>query len=155
MSSNIETSPVLHGKKRVLVGATGSVASVKIPIIVKTLVEVENAIIPTRGCTVSTKDDTLTHLNIYSSDVHAQEIGDLVEIKVVTTNAALHFFDRKDVVAEILNDKDEWDVSVGQRESTIVEHSILCTEWALVSVTSLIDLCRHGAKCPIQSCTLT
>ncbi|KAF9305680.1 hypothetical protein BGZ74_009323 [Mortierella antarctica] len=76
MTSNVETSTVLHGKKRVLIGATGSVASVKIPIIVRTLVE---------------------------------EIGDLVEIKVVTTNAALHFFDRKEVHAEVLTDKDEWD----------------------------------------------
>lgn len=31
---------VLHAKKRILIGATGSVASVKIPLIVKTLVEV-------------------------------------------------------------------------------------------------------------------
>ncbi|KAG0333126.1 hypothetical protein BG000_009453 [Podila horticola] len=76
MASTVETLPVLHGKKRVLIGATGSVASIKIPIIVRTLVE---------------------------------EIGDLVEIKVVTTNAALHFFDRKDVLAEVLTDKDEWD----------------------------------------------
>lgn len=62
-----------------------------------------------------TRDDTLTHPNIYFSGVHAQEIGDLIEIKVVTTNAALHFVDRKDVVAEILTDKDEWDVRVGQK----------------------------------------
>lgn len=59
MSSNIETSPVLHGKKRVLIGATGSVASVKIPIIVKTLVEVENAI--TRQLVVARCPPETTH----------------------------------------------------------------------------------------------
>ncbi|KAG9063705.1 hypothetical protein KI688_003816 [Linnemannia hyalina] len=66
---------VLHAKKKILIGATGSVASVKIPLIVKTLVE---------------------------------EVGHLVEIKVVATTAALHFFDPKDVLAEVLTDKDEW-----------------------------------------------
>ncbi|KAG0336327.1 hypothetical protein BG004_008106 [Podila humilis] len=76
MSNSAEISPVLRAKKRVLIGATGSVASVKIPIIVKTLVE---------------------------------EIGDLIEVKVVTTNAALHFFDPKDVLAKVLTDKHEWD----------------------------------------------
>ncbi|KAF9153746.1 hypothetical protein BG015_002719 [Linnemannia schmuckeri] len=73
MDPSLDTS--LHVKKRILIGATGSVASVKIPIIVKTLVE---------------------------------EVGHLVEIKVVATTAALHFFDPKDVLAEVLTDKDEW-----------------------------------------------
>ncbi|KAG0259628.1 hypothetical protein BG011_002519 [Mortierella polycephala] len=70
-----ESAAVLHPKKRILIGATGSVASIKIPIIVKTLLE---------------------------------EIGDLVEVKVVVTNPALHFFNRNDVHAEVLTDADEW-----------------------------------------------
>ncbi|KAF9334175.1 hypothetical protein BGZ91_010971 [Linnemannia elongata] len=72
---NLSTDTDLHAKKRILIGATGSVASVKIPLIVKTLIE---------------------------------EVGHLVEIKVVATTAALHFFDPKDVLAEVLTDKDEW-----------------------------------------------
>ncbi|KAG0047118.1 hypothetical protein BGZ83_007754 [Gryganskiella cystojenkinii] len=73
--ASVDITTVLHPKKRVLIAATGSVASVKIPIIVKTLIE---------------------------------EIGDLVEVKVVSTNAALHFFKREDVLAEVLTDHDEW-----------------------------------------------
>ncbi|KAG0213880.1 hypothetical protein BGX28_003304 [Mortierella sp. GBA30] len=71
----IDNTEALYSKKRILIGATGSVASVKIPIIVKTLLE---------------------------------EIGDLIEIKVVTTNAALHFFKPADVLSEVLTDQDEW-----------------------------------------------
>ncbi|KAF9585751.1 hypothetical protein BGW38_000909 [Lunasporangiospora selenospora] len=70
------SSPVVRAKKRILIGATGSVASVKIPLIVRTLVE---------------------------------ELGDLIEIKVVATNAALHFFNPSNVLAEVLTDKHEWD----------------------------------------------
>ncbi|KAF9397511.1 hypothetical protein BGX21_008795 [Mortierella sp. AD011] len=62
-------------KKHILIGATGSVASIKIPIIVATLLE---------------------------------EIGHLVEVKVVATNSALHFFNPSDVRAVVLTDKDEW-----------------------------------------------
>ncbi|KAG0301125.1 hypothetical protein BGZ98_008603 [Dissophora globulifera] len=36
------------------------------------------------------------------------EYGDFVEVKVVTTNAALHFFDPKNVQAEVLTDQHEW-----------------------------------------------
>jgi len=40
--SSVDTKTVLHRKKRILIAATGSVASVKIPIIVKTLIEVQD-----------------------------------------------------------------------------------------------------------------
>lgn len=120
MASTVETLPVLHGKKRVLIGATGSVASIKIPIIVRTLVEVGIIGHTDRrpvGISVSIRLRTLICLFRFYGN-RAQEIGDLVEIKVVTTNAALHFFDRKDVLAEVLTDKDEWDVSVLAKENT-------------------------------------
>ena len=38
-------------------------------------------------------------------------MDDLVEVKVVSTTAALHFFNRQDVLAEVLTDHDEWAVS--------------------------------------------
>ncbi|KAF9974936.1 hypothetical protein BGZ73_001559 [Actinomortierella ambigua] len=63
-------------KINVLIGATGSVASIKIPIIVKTLKE---------------------------------ELGDQVDIKVVATKPALHFFKIEDVQAEVFTDEHEWD----------------------------------------------
>ncbi|KAF9942612.1 hypothetical protein BGZ67_000836 [Mortierella alpina] len=78
-NSNMDTVSLVAGpnpKKRILIGATGSVASVKIPIIVKTLLE---------------------------------EMGNQVEVKVVATNPALHFFQPSDVAAEVLTDQHEWD----------------------------------------------
>ncbi|KAI7830320.1 flavoprotein [Gamsiella multidivaricata] len=71
----VNGAKVSQPRKRVLIGATGSVASVKIPIIVKTLLE---------------------------------EMSEQVEVKVVTTDAALHFFDRKTIPVEVLADRDEW-----------------------------------------------
>lgn len=41
---NPSTDTDLHAKKRILIGATGSVASVKIPLIVKTLIEVRTGL---------------------------------------------------------------------------------------------------------------
>ncbi|CAO3564016.1 unnamed protein product [Mortierella alpina] len=72
----VDLAAVPQAKKRILIGATGSVASVKIPIIVRTLLE---------------------------------EMGDQVEVKVVTTNPALHFFKASDVPVEVLTDQHEWD----------------------------------------------
>ncbi|KAF9904297.1 hypothetical protein EC991_002848 [Linnemannia zychae] len=101
MDSSKDT--ILHAKKRILIGATGSVASVKIPIIVKTLVE---------------------------------EVGHLVEIKVVATTAALHFFDPKDVLAEVLTDKDEW--SAWTKMSDPVMHIDL-RNWADMFIICPLD----------------
>ncbi|KAF9365236.1 hypothetical protein BGX34_010799 [Mortierella sp. NVP85] len=101
--STPDTLPSLHRKRRILIGATGSVASVKIPIIVKTLLE---------------------------------EAGDLVEVKVVTTNAALHFFDSKDVLAEVLTDQDEW--NAWQKMSDPVMH-IELRNWADMFIISPLD----------------
>ena len=41
-----------------------------------------------------------------------QEMGDQVEVKVVTTNPALHFFKASDVSVEVLTDQHEWDVCI-------------------------------------------
>ncbi|CAG8450495.1 15274_t:CDS:2 [Funneliformis caledonium] len=64
-------------KVKVLIGATGSVASIKIPILVKSLSQKQN-----------------------------------VEIKVVSTDRALHFFDRealtRDLGVQVVTDIDEW-----------------------------------------------
>ncbi|KAK3818799.1 MAG: flavoprotein [Benniella sp.] len=101
--STLDTPLSLHRKRRILIGATGSVASVKIPIIVKTLLE---------------------------------EAGDLVEVKVVTTNAALHFFNSKDVLAEVLTDQDEW--NAWQKMSDPVMH-IELRNWADMFIICPLD----------------
>jgi len=60
-----------------LIGATGSVASIKIPILVQSLLQNQN-----------------------------------VEIKIVSTDKALHFFDKesltKDFGVQVITDADEW-----------------------------------------------
>ncbi|RHZ68235.1 hypothetical protein Glove_296g38 [Diversispora epigaea] len=64
-------------KTHILIGATGSVASIKIPTLLESLLKYEN-----------------------------------IEIKVVTTNNALHFFDKnivtKELGVEVITDEDEW-----------------------------------------------
>ena len=68
------------GKKHILVGATGSVASVKIPLIVKSL---------------------LAH--------------EMVEVQVIVTKTAKHFFDveklRTELGVKVWEDEDDWKVS--------------------------------------------
>ncbi|CAG8546259.1 473_t:CDS:2 [Scutellospora calospora] len=64
-------------KINILIGATGSVASIKIPLLVRSLLQYEN-----------------------------------VEIKVVSTDNALHFFNRESLTkesgVEVTTDADEW-----------------------------------------------
>lgn len=50
--STSDSALSLHGKRRILIGATGSVASVKIPIIVQTLLEARHQ----AGATGTTTD---------------------------------------------------------------------------------------------------
>ncbi|KAF9434322.1 hypothetical protein BGZ76_008212 [Entomortierella beljakovae] len=102
-STNPNSTSVLHPKIHVLIGATGSVASVKIPIIVSTLLE---------------------------------EIGHLIEVKVVTTDAALHFFNPSDVHAEVLTDKDEW--NAWKKMSDPVMHIDL-RNWADIFIICPLD----------------
>ncbi|KAI1315278.1 hypothetical protein EDD11_001010 [Mortierella claussenii] len=98
-----DTVAVLPRKTRVLIGATGSVASIKIPIIVRTLLE---------------------------------ELPGLVEVKVVTTDAALHFFKKEDVQAEVLTDQDEW--NAWKKMSDPVMHIDL-RNWADIFIVCPLD----------------
>ena len=67
------------GKRHILVGATGSVASVKIPLIVKSLLAHED-----------------------------------VEVQVIVTKTAKHFFDveklKKELGVKVWEDEDDWKV---------------------------------------------
>ncbi|KAI8352967.1 flavoprotein [Mortierella sp. GBAus27b] len=98
-----------HRKRRVLIGATGSVASVKIPII---------------------------------------EAGDQVEVKVVTTYAALHFFDPKDVLAEVLTDQDEW--NAWKKMSDPVMH-IELRNWADMFIICPLDANTLAKTCILRA----
>lgn len=77
MSGTDEEKPSTKSKK-ILVGCTGSVASIKIPLLVQEL----------------------------------QNLDDTVEIKIMATDHALHFFDRDTLSVPVLTDKNEWEVSI-------------------------------------------
>lgn len=62
---------------------------------------------------------------------------------MVTTNAALHFFDSKDVHAEVLTDQDEWNVNIFFAFSTDKAHvhilALICCELILVLLSFFVD----------------
>ncbi|CAG8528977.1 18487_t:CDS:2 [Acaulospora morrowiae] len=92
-------------KINILIGATGSVASIKIPNLIQSLSKYEN-----------------------------------VEIKVVSTDRALHFFDRsyitKELGVEVITDKDEWEA--WSKVSDPVLH-IEYRNWADIFVIAPLD----------------
>ncbi|RUS81207.1 hypothetical protein EGW08_011037 [Elysia chlorotica] len=86
----------------VLVGCTGSVASVKIPQLV----------------------DNLLDLDIKPN------------VKVVTTSNALHFFNKTDVKAPVLCDKDEWEMWSGRGDPVL---HIELRRWADLFLIAPLD----------------
>ncbi|KAJ3324034.1 hypothetical protein HDU76_013506 [Blyttiomyces sp. JEL0837] len=88
---------------KVLIGATGSVASIKIPKLVDELITIFNG---------------------------------NIEIKVVATQPALHFFKREEVKAPVLTDEDEW--SAWKKMSDPVMH-IELRNWADLIVVAPLD----------------
>lgn len=88
---------------RILIGCTGSVASLKVPALVDAL----NAALPATA-----------------------------ELKVVTTQPALHFFDRAHVNCDVLTDPDEW--SAWTKRDDPVLH-IELRNWADVVVIAPLD----------------
>ncbi|CAG8564175.1 13285_t:CDS:2 [Cetraspora pellucida] len=97
-------------KINILIGATGSVASIKIPLLVQSLLQYEN-----------------------------------VEIKVVSTDNALHFFNResltKDLGVEVITDADEW--KAWSKISDPVLH-IEYRNWADIFVIAPLDANTMG-----------
>ncbi|KAF9986299.1 hypothetical protein BGZ65_008090 [Modicella reniformis] len=63
-------------------------------------------------------------------------MGDSVEVKVVTTDAALHFYDPKDVLAEVLTDQHEW--NAWKKMSDPVMH-IQLRNWADMFIICPLD----------------
>ncbi|RGB28830.1 phosphopantothenoylcysteine decarboxylase-like protein [Rhizophagus diaphanus] len=92
-------------KIKILIGATGSVASIKIPILVQSLLQNQN-----------------------------------VEIKIVSTDKALHFFDResltRDFGVQVTTDADEW--KAWSKISDPVLH-IEYRDWADMFVIAPLD----------------
>lgn len=118
-------------KINILIGATGSVASIKIPILVQSLHQYEN-----------------------------------VEIKVVSTDNALHFFDKesltKELGVEVTTDADEW--KAWSKMSDPVLH-IEYRNWADIFVIAPLDantlgkvangLCDNLITCILRAWDMT
>ncbi|XP_075016595.1 phosphopantothenoylcysteine decarboxylase isoform X5 [Calonectris borealis] len=72
-----KSSPVLQKKSRVLVGVTGSVAALKLPLLVTELLKIPG-----------------------------------LEVKVVTTERAKHFYNAQEIPVTLYSDEDEWETCV-------------------------------------------
>ncbi|XP_062860756.1 phosphopantothenoylcysteine decarboxylase [Trichomycterus rosablanca] len=86
---------------RVLVGVTGSVAAIKLPLLVSQLLEIEG-----------------------------------VDVRVVTTDHATHFYDVAEIPVRVYTDKDEWDM--WKTRSDPVLH-IELRRWADLLVIAPLD----------------
>lgn len=107
MSGTDEEKPSTKSKK-ILVGCTGSVASIKIPLLVQEL----------------------------------QNLDDTVEIKIVATDHALHFFDRDTLSVPVLTDKNEWEMWKTIQDPVL---HIELRRWADILVIAPLD-CNTLAK---------
>lgn len=106
MQSNSIVSPefdLLHscGKYNVLVGVTGSVAALKLPLLVSQLFEIPE-----------------------------------VEVRVITTENARHFYNSEEVAVRVYSDKDEW--QLWTKRSDPVLH-IELRRWADLLVIAPLD----------------
>ena len=100
--SLINCNVVKSEKKNILIGCTGSVAALKIPLLVNKLLEIKK-----------------------------------VNIKIVTTRHALHFFKKKDVGnVDVLTDDNEWK-SWKNRGDPVLH--IELTKWADLFVIAPLD----------------
>lgn len=102
------TDEVKTSTKKILVGCTGSVASIKIPLLVQEL----------------------------------QSLDDQIEIKIVATDHALHFFDRATLSVPVLTDQNEWEMWKSIQDPVL---HIELRRWADILVIAPLD-CNTLAK---------
>ncbi|XP_078572970.1 phosphopantothenoylcysteine decarboxylase-like [Branchiostoma floridae x Branchiostoma japonicum] len=115
-------------KKNVLIGVTGSVAAIKVPLIVQELQKSE---------------------------------GIVVEVQVVTTDRATHFFQPEELQVQVHRDQDEW---TWQKREDPVLH-IELRRWADIFVIAPLDantlakmaagLCDNLLTCVVRCWDLT
>lgn len=115
-------------KFNILLGCTGSVATIKLPLIIQTLFE--------RQSTEGLQFDVCFWVKSFSAlSVHTFSS---LQIKILLTESAKHFVDVKEVpsVTPILTDIDEW--NAWQKRGDPVLHIDL-TKWADVFVIAPLD----------------
>ncbi|XP_035012263.1 phosphopantothenoylcysteine decarboxylase isoform X1 [Hippoglossus stenolepis] len=98
------------GTFRVLVAVTGSVAALKLPLLVSQLLQLSGV-----SCSISVTS---------------------VEVRVVTTEHAKHFFNPADISVKIYSDKDEWELWT-QRSDPVLH--IELRRWADLLVIAPLD----------------
>ncbi|KAJ3054462.1 hypothetical protein HK097_001755 [Rhizophlyctis rosea] len=102
-SRQLGNSARIEGQKHILIGATGSVASIKVPILVEKLKRI---------------------------------FDDKVQIRVVATQYAQHFFKKEDAGCEVFTDENEWES--WKKVSDPVLH-IELRNWADIMVVAPLD----------------
>ncbi|XP_032555622.1 phosphopantothenoylcysteine decarboxylase isoform X2 [Chiroxiphia lanceolata] len=96
-----KNSPVPQKKFRVLVGVTGSVAALKLPLLVVELLKIPG-----------------------------------LEVKVVTTERAKHFYDAQEIPVTLYGDEDEWQLWKGRSDPVL---HIELRRWADLMVVAPLD----------------
>ncbi|XP_015728050.1 phosphopantothenoylcysteine decarboxylase isoform X1 [Coturnix japonica] len=101
-SSHAETSPSVPREKfHVLVGVTGSVAALKLPLLISGLLEIPG-----------------------------------LEVKVVTTERAKHFYNPQEIPVTLYSDEDEWQLWKGRSDPVL---HIELRRWADLMVVAPLD----------------
>ena len=100
-----ERDPIQYPTRplHVLLACSGSVASVKIPLIVAELLTVSS-----RACCFSFRHRTTSHPLFLSFSFPRVEQYDRVQVQVVSTKSALHFFDKEKLERDHQGQVKEW-----------------------------------------------
>ncbi|XP_060030195.1 phosphopantothenoylcysteine decarboxylase isoform X2 [Erinaceus europaeus] len=102
---------------RILVGVTGSVAALKLPLLVSKLLDIPGLL---------SRDDT----RLWAV------LGQRVEVAVVSTERAKHFYSSQDIPVTLYSDADEWEM--WKRRSDPVLH-IELRRWADLMLVAPLD----------------
>ncbi|XP_075016588.1 phosphopantothenoylcysteine decarboxylase isoform X1 [Calonectris borealis] len=116
-----KSSPVLQKKSRVLVGVTGSVAALKLPLLVTELLKIPGVITLAPGVVGSQ---------------HTVSRQDKLEVKVVTTERAKHFYNAQEIPVTLYSDEDEWELWKGRSDPVL---HIELRRWADLMLVAPLD----------------
>ncbi|XP_027781724.2 phosphopantothenoylcysteine decarboxylase isoform X1 [Marmota flaviventris] len=121
MESCPGAASLVERKFHVLVGVTGSVAALKLPFLVSKLLDIPGA--ETHMCekwgkpkdykrTQVSQCAGSTHRNhvVREEETHSPEIFQQLEVTVVTTERAKHFYNPQDIPVTLYSDSDEWEM---------------------------------------------
>lgn len=112
-------------KFNILLGCTGSVATIKLPILIQTLLEKQS--------TEKLQFDVCFNSDLTYTGIRLIEYLTVLQIKIILTESAKHFVDTDKIppVTPILTDTDEWNAWKGRGDPVL---HIDLTKWADIFV---------------------